>query len=57
MAVCKNLVQVPIATCKAIIDKKCGTGLASRVVKQLKVKDLRKSGNIRKMSTLDGDAS
>ena len=57
MALCKNLVQVPIATCKAIIDKKCGTGVASRLAKQLKVKDLRKSGNIKKTSALDGDAS
>ena len=45
---------------KTIIDifhKKLGTRAASRVVKQLKISDPRKLGNIRKMLDVGADAA
>ena len=55
-----NLAQVRIATSKTILDiyhSKPATRVASRVAEWLKAKDLRKLGNIWKMSNLGGDAA
>ena len=49
------LVQIRVATSKMKIDiwyNKLGTRVASRVTKQLKTQDLRKLGNIGKISNL-----
>ena len=51
-----NLAQVRIATSKTILDI-YHSKLATRVAEWLKAKDLRKLGNIWKMSNLGGDAA
>ena len=52
------LVHVRFATSKAKLDiwnNKLGTRVASRVAERLKTEDIRKLGNIRKISILGGD--
>ena len=60
LALFNNLADILIPTSKTILDiqySKRGIRVASRVAKRLKTQDLRKLGNIRKMSNLGGDAA
>ena len=60
MAHFNNLAQVRIETSIMIIDisyNKLGTRVALQVAERLKTLDLRKLGNIRKMSNLGEDAA
>ena len=59
MAIFNNLDYIWITTSKTILDiqyNRLGTRVASRVAERLKTWDLRKLGNIRKMSNLGVDA-
>ena len=61
MAIFNNLAYVWITTSKTILDfqdNKLGTRIASRVAERLKdLTDLRKLGNVRKMSNVGVDAA